>query len=61
MCAAIVNVLQAEFIKFPTGSNLNEVVEGLKKKWDVPQCAGAIDCSHIPVRPPANNHTVYFD
>ena len=45
----------------PTGNSLAGVVQGFRKKWNVPQCAGAIDGSHIPVRPPACNHTDYYN
>lgn len=60
-CAAIVNVLLSEYIQFPTGNLLTSVIEGFKTKWNVPQCAGAIDGCHIPVRPPADNHTDYYN
>lgn len=43
------------------GNSLAGVVQGFRKKWNVPQCAGAIDGSHIPVRPPACNHTDYYN
>ena len=35
-------------------------MEGFKDKLGVPQCAGFIDGSHIPVTPPAMNHTNYY-
>ena len=60
-CKAIVQVLSPEYIKFPTGTALTEVVEGFKEYWDIIQCAGAIDGSHIPVSPPASNHTDYYN
>ena len=59
--AAIVNVLQSRYITFPTGNNLQYVIEGFSTKWDMVQCAGGIDGSHIPVRPPAMNHTDYYN
>ena len=60
-CAAIVRILLTEYIQFPTGNQLTSVIDGFKTKFDVPQCAGAIDGSHIPVRPPAQNHTDYYN
>ena len=42
----------------PSGDALKEVVEGFNDKLGVPQCA--IDGSHIPVSPPAMNHTDYY-
>ena len=50
-----------EYISFPTGSELNRVVDGFKDKWDIIQCAGSIDGLHIPVSPPACNHTDYYN
>ena len=60
-CKAIVNVLLALYIKFPQGNELCDVVEGFKTRWDMIQCAGSIDGSHIPVSPPALNHTDYYN
>ena len=60
-CAAIVQVLQSRYIKFPTGESLRNVVDGFKLKWQMIQCAGAIDGCHIPVKPPALNHTDYYN
>lgn len=60
-CAAIVNVLLTEYIQFPTGNELTSVINGFRTKCNVPQCAGAVDGCHIPVRPPANNHTDYYN
>ena len=36
-------------------------MDGFLLSWKLPQCAGSIDGSHIPVTPPALNHTVYFN
>ena len=60
-CAAIVKVLSDKYISFPTGNNLKKVVDRFRTKWEIPQCAGAIDGSHIPVKSPALNHTDYYN
>lgn len=60
-CKAIVNVLLKTYIQFPQGAELSEVVEGFKNKWGMIQCAGSIDGCHIPVTPPALNHTDYYN
>ena len=31
------------------------------EQWGIPQCAGSIDGSHIPIRPPAMSHTCYYN
>lgn len=60
-CKAIVKVLLSTYIKFPKGEHLRKVVEGFKDKWGMIQCAGAIDGCHIPVLPPALNHTDFYN
>ena len=59
--AAIVQQLLPIYIKFPEDSNLQKVVDRFYTKWSIPQCAGAIDGSHIPIKPPAENHTDYYN
>ena len=60
-CEAIVQKLLPLYVRFPTGDSLKEVIKGFKDKYDVPQCAGSIDGSHVPVTPPAINHTDYYN
>jgi hypothetical protein len=61
VCAAIVKVLLPKYIKFPTGDGLRQVVDGFKHKWDFPQCAGAVDGTHIPVVSPAEYPADYYN
>lgn len=49
------------YIKFPEGDDLLNVVQGLKTKLNMIQCAEGIDGSHILVSPPAMNHTDYYN
>ena len=51
-CEAIVEHLISKFIAFPWGNALEETITGFERKWITPQCAGAIDGSHIPVCTP---------
>ena len=60
-CKAIVDVLLTRYIKFPVGNELRDTVEGFRMKWGMIQCAGSIDGCHIPVMPPALNHTDYYN
>ena len=50
-----------KYIHFPTGDNIDELVDTFKSKWNIPQCVGAIDGCHIPVASPAMNHTDYYN
>ena len=45
------------YISFLQGDNLR----GFEENYGIPQCAGSIDGSHIPITPPAMNHTDYFN
>ena len=60
-CKAIVDILFDEFITFPHGRQLEKTISGFQAKWQVPQCVGAIDGSHIPVSVPAHSHTDYYN
>ena len=55
-CKAIVDILFDEFITFPHGRQLEKTISGFQAKWQVPQCVGAIDGSHIPVSVPEFLH-----
>ena len=48
------------YIQFPAGNEL-KVIDEFKEMWDIPQCTGSIDGSHIPVMPPGMNHTNYYN
>ena len=60
-CKSLVHILQPKYIQFPVGNNLSATVQGFLDQWGIPQCAGSIDGSHIPVKPPAMNHTCYYN
>ena len=61
-CRTIVDVLLNQYIHFPNSMDeINEVVNGFKMKFGMIQCLGSIDGSHIPVMPPALNHTDYYN
>ena len=60
-CGAIVNVFKSQYIQFPTGANLQQVVDGFESKCQMIQRAGAIDGCHIRVKPPTQNHTDFYN
>ncbi|RXN04613.1 nuclease HARBI1 [Labeo rohita] len=60
-CQAMRDELLREYIQFPQLDELQNVIRGFKTRWGFPQCAGAIDGSHIPVIAPSEDHTDYFN
>ena len=61
VCAAIVRKLLPKYIRIPTADGLKDVVEGFKHKWEFPQCAGAVDGTHIPIISPEECPADYFN
>ena len=47
VCRAVVDILLPQIVKWPTGEKLCETVTGFLSTWDFPQCAGALDGTHI--------------
>ena len=37
---------------YPSGQDLHRIIKGFEAKWQLPNCAGAIDCSHICIKTP---------
>ena len=49
------------YIRIPHHREIAKVVKKFEKKWGFPQCAGAIDGSHIPIKAPAEYHADYYN
>ena len=60
-CRAIIRTLQSVYISFPTGESQKTVIEGFRSRWNIPQCAGSVDGTHIPITPPTMNHIDYYN
>ena len=60
-CNAIVSSLLTTYIAFPSGEQLDGVLQNFSTKWGLPQCVGAIDGCHILIAAPLNNHTDYYN
>ena len=61
VCKAIVDSLLEKYITIPRGNAAMDVVRGFEEKWGFPQCFGAVDGSHIPIIPPHDCPTDYFN
>ncbi|XP_070547328.1 uncharacterized protein [Ptychodera flava] len=60
-CQQIIAVFLKSVIRFPTGNELERVVDGFQQRWGFPQVAGAIDATHIPILAPENYPNDYFN
>ena len=47
-----IETLLSQYIIFPTGAALKEIVSGFRNDLGFPQCAGAVNGSHIPIISP---------
>lgn len=57
--SAIVHVPKSCFISVPRGTALRDGVNGFRDRWGFPQCAGAIDGTHVPIIAPHVNRADY--
>ena len=60
-CTIMAEVMLPRYIKIPTGECLDKVMETFEQKWGFPQCAGAVDGSHIPIKAPVSFHADYYN
>ena len=61
VCAVIIRKLLRQYIAVPSGDNVSTIVWGFPDEWGFPQCARAIDGSHIPVQPPQDCLKEYYN
>ena len=60
--SAIVDILLLQYISFPRSNHqVQSAIDNFLLKWNIPQCVGAIDGSHIPIQGPSMNHTDYYN
>ncbi|XP_041372666.1 protein ALP1-like [Gigantopelta aegis] len=49
------------FVTFLKGQGLKEIIRGFQEMWNFPNCAGAIDATHIPIIAPKEDHADYVN
>ena len=47
--------------KIQRGINFKRIINGFQRKWNFPQCLGAIDGTHIPIKAPLVHHADYYN
>ncbi|XP_069800081.1 putative nuclease HARBI1 [Dendropsophus ebraccatus] len=61
-CEAIVDALKGEYLKCPeTTEEWLQVSEEFDKKWQFPNCGGAMDGKHVRIMQPAKSGSFYFN
>lgn len=62
VCKAIAVFLGPDFIKTPrTEAEVEELVSSFRQTHGLPQCLGAVDCTHIEVKQPHVNPSDYIN
>lgn len=61
-CKAIFRVLAEDYFKCPsTQEEWLHVADEFMKKWQFPNCLGALDGKHVRIKPPAHSGSVFFN
>lgn len=61
VCSCIVSQLLRQYVQMPQADALKEVVKGFANDHDFPQCAGAVDGTHIPIASPRDCPADYYN
>ena len=59
---AIICTLMEEWMPFPqTPADWEKIADGFEKKWNFPNCVGAVDGKHVSIRRPSNSVSKYIN
>ncbi|XP_066026359.1 putative nuclease HARBI1 [Pocillopora verrucosa] len=47
--------------KIQRGIDFKRIINGFQRKWNFPQCLGAIDGTHIPIKAPLVHHADFYN
>ncbi|XP_029974555.1 protein ALP1-like [Salarias fasciatus] len=61
LCKAIENTMMGQYLPRPTEESWREVAQGFWKKWNFPNCLGALDGKHIVIEKPPHSGSMYFN
>ncbi|XP_041376825.1 protein ANTAGONIST OF LIKE HETEROCHROMATIN PROTEIN 1-like [Gigantopelta aegis] len=53
--------LMPKYVRIPKDQGFLDILNGFEKVWGFPQCAGAIDGTHIPIIAPKEDHCDYYN
>ena len=61
VCDYLVSQLLPQYIRLPQANALREVMNGFASDHGFPQCAGAVDGTHIPISSPQDCPAYYYN
>ncbi|KAJ8685828.1 hypothetical protein QAD02_021621 [Eretmocerus hayati] len=61
VCEAIIEILQPIYLRQPTEEEWLCIIADYLLRWNIPNCAGAVDGKHIMIECPDNSGTKYFN
>ena len=61
VCTAMAENILDKYMKFPADDNLQHVIDGFDNTKVFPNCAGAVDGTHIPIIAPESAHGDYVN
>lgn len=59
-CEVLWKVLAPIVLPQPSSEDLIKISEGFYKRWNIPNCIGAVDGKHIVIQSPKNSGSRYF-
>ena len=60
-CEVILNRLQSTHLAPQSKEQWRSIAEGYWKKWNLPNCCGALDGKHIRIQCPINSGSQFFN
>ena len=61
VCFAIWQEFYDEVLKFPDEQRWQEIIDGFQKRWQVPNCMGALDGKHIRIKNQTEEASLFYN
>ena len=61
VCRAISEALKPRYMNFPSKEDFEAISHCFFKEWNMPNCCGALDESHIEINTPINSGSLFFN
>lgn len=61
VCRIIGHVLASTYLKAPTTNDFRKIAKENWRRWNFPNCIGAVDGKHVVIQAPPNTGSAYFN